>query len=79
MRELTQVCIIQTCCAATAAQAGHDALQDVITDSRLVSFYSNATVYQTVPVNPTPNAQVRGVLVVACISLHVRHMYLLTA
>ena len=33
--------------------------QNVVADSRVVSFYSNATVYQSVPINPTPNAQVR--------------------
>ena len=33
--------------------------QDAVADSRVVSFYSNATVYQATPINPTPNAEVR--------------------
>jgi len=36
--------------------------QNVVADSRVVSFYSNATVYQSVPINPTLNAEVQNPL-----------------
>jgi len=48
------------CCDTWAVEPAHTSVvllpQNVMADSRVVSFYSNATVYQSVPINPTPNA-----------------------
>ena len=57
---------------ARRTDSGMRSPQDVVADSRVVSFYSNATAYQSIPVNPTPNGQVqiRDSLVVSSHSSH---------